>query len=204
MLVYLENLPLAFPSRSSSSENRIISQYVIVLIVVIHIQSPRFAHAFIMASSIPPGLQCGGLERPVHHREAIIATITDFYKSMIKLPHISPSDLLYPPPGGWPSITPSNFAPARKSNEVIELLKQLPYLRSSPTQGRGEENVIAWDTKPINYREERFQEGRIKEGMEVFTPRKDEFPEWVIPLTRGVDHYGIWLMLDTTDGMAFM
>ncbi|KUJ09804.1 uncharacterized protein LY89DRAFT_788055, partial [Mollisia scopiformis] len=137
-----------------------------------------------------------------YDREAIIATVTDFYKHMIKLPHIEPSDLLYPPPEGWPSITESNFAPLKRSEEVIELLRHLPYLKTSPGQVRGQESIVAWDTKPIDYREEKFQPDRIEEGVKMITQSKDKFPAWVVPLTRGVDLYGIWLMFDTTDGTA--
>lgn len=119
---------------------------------------------------------------------------------MIKLPHIEPSSLLYPPPNSWPSITSTSFAPLHKSDEVIELLRHLPYVESPPHQSRGEESIVAWDIKTIDYREQKFQEDGIKEGVKLVTPDRDEFPEWVVPLTRGVDNYGIWLILDTSDG----
>jgi hypothetical protein len=155
-----------------------------------------------MTQPLPPDPRLPG-ETLQYNREAIVASITDFFEFMIKLPHIKPTDLLYPPPGGWSSITQSNFAPLQKSNEVIELLKHLPYLKTSPNQVRGDESIVAWDTKPIDYREERFQPGKIEEGVKIVEPSRDEFPNWVVPLTRGVDLYGIWLMLDTTDGMIY-
>jgi hypothetical protein len=152
-----------------------------------------------MSRPLPPDPRITGTSK--YDREAIVAAVTDFYEHMIKLPHIEPSDLLYPPPEGWSTITQSNFAPLKKSREVIELLRHLPYLKTSPGQHRGEESIVAWDTKPIDYREEKFQPDRIEEGVRMVTPDDDIFPDWVVPLTRGVDNYGIWLMLDITDGM---
>ncbi|KUJ09603.1 uncharacterized protein LY89DRAFT_542395, partial [Mollisia scopiformis] len=46
---------------------------------------------------------------------AIIATLTEHYQALSTLPFISASDILYPPPDGWPNITKQNFSPLKKS-----------------------------------------------------------------------------------------
>jgi hypothetical protein len=77
-----------------------------------------------------------------------------------------------------------------KTDEVIELLRHLPYLDSSC----GEWNIFPW-TKSCDY-----SKGNVKAHI-PFPPEDDyEFPPWVINLTYSEGNYGKYLMLDTTDG----
>lgn len=150
---------------------------------------------------------------PKYNREATIAAVTAFYQSLSTLPHFDLSDILYPPPTGWPNITKDSFSAYDKSEEVIELLRHLPYLNPySFTVGSGPKGeyhgqcdyLLAPDTLCINYSDEKHHhlaDGRIYNG-EGSGPLRIEIPPWVVPLTRSVDNYGIWLLFDTTDGTA--
>lgn len=145
---------------------------------------------------------------PTYNREVAIAAVTSFYQSLSKLPHFDPSDIIYPPPTGWPNITKETFSPYGKSDEVIELLRHLPYLKpwsgAKPRTYHGHCNhLLAPDTLCINYSDEKNQylaDGRIRDG-EGSGPLWIEIPPWVVPLTRSVNNYGIWLLFDTTDGI---
>jgi hypothetical protein len=145
-------------------------------------------------SSEPPSL-----ELPSYNREEIIATLRDFYQFLSKLPWLESGDILYPPESGWPNITKENFAFLGKNEEVIALLRHLPYIRMD---GKGQ-YVVAYNTFPCDYRRDYFQSPAFEEGLTPWempeTGGRFEFPSWVVPLTYGKNH-GDYLMLDTTDG----
>lgn len=132
-----------------------------------------------------------------YDREAVIATVTDFYQFLATLPYIEPADVLYPPPGGWPNINAENFAGLGKTEQVIALLKHLPYIRMDGNH----EYMVAPETFPCDYRRDYFQSPAVfADGRGPWdVPVGFSFPPWVVPLTYGKNH-GDYLMLDTTDG----
>lgn len=166
--------------------------------------------AQINARPLPPDPRVG--VTPKYNRETTVAAVTAFYQSLSTLPHFNPSDILYPPPTGWRNITQESFSAYGKTEEVIELLRHLPYLKPYFfTVGgglKGEHHgqchyLLAPDTLCINYSDEKHHhlaDGRIQDG-EGSGPLWIEIPPWVVPLTRSVDNYGIWLLFDTTDSM---
>ncbi|KAJ5098776.1 hypothetical protein N7532_005777 [Penicillium argentinense] len=133
------------------------------------------------------------LKRPsTYSREAAIVAVTDLYESLTTPLYVEPTDILYPPPGGWPHITRENeaFASLNKTDEVLELLRHLPYLDSR----KNEWFIRPWSVScdyvnrdPRNYR--------------PLVPDEFEFPPWVINLTFS-GRYGQSLMFDTSDGTA--
>jgi hypothetical protein len=128
------------------------------------------------------------LKIPSYSRDETIAAVMDYYQFLTKMPFLEPSDILYPPPEGWPQITKERLA--KKSDEVIELLRHLPYVDS-----RREVWQIMPDSRPCDY------VNKHPKDYKPYTPGDFEFPPWVINLTFG-GRYGKSLMFDTTDGMA--
>ncbi|KAH7070684.1 hypothetical protein BKA63DRAFT_545167 [Paraphoma chrysanthemicola] len=114
------------------------------------------------------------------HSEVATA-LRDFYSFLARLPWLEPSDILEPPPQGWPSINSDNFAPLHKSSAVIDLLKHIPYLRMDGSFERYT-LIDCWEIPDTSQRE-------------------NNFPDWVVALTYGKVH-GQYIMLDTTDGTA--
>jgi hypothetical protein len=149
-------------------------------------------------SSEPPSLELSS-----YNREEIVATLRDFYEFLSKLPWLESGDILYPPESGWPNITKENFAFLGKNEEVIALLRHLPYIRMD---GKGQ-YVVAYNTFPCDYRRDYFQSPAFEKGLTPWeipeTGGRFEFPSWVVPLTYGKNH-GDYLMLDTTDGGFFV
>jgi hypothetical protein len=132
---------------------------------------------------------------PVYDQHKTIVGLTDFYHFLSTLPYIEPSAVLTPPPTGWPNITRENLSELGKNDEVINLLKHLPYIDLSRHQ-----YVIAPETQPTDYRGEAFQRDVTKESIGRCIPLGDvEFPRWVVNLTHG-NRDGTYAMLDTTDG----
>jgi hypothetical protein len=131
---------------------------------------------------------------PAYDQTEIVAGLTDFYQFLSTLPYIEPSAILTPPSSGWPIINRENFTELGKNDEVIDLLKHLPYINLT-----GHQYVIAPDTYPTDYRGEEFQHDVTKEKLGRCTPLGNvDFPEWVINLTHG-SRDGTYLMLVTTD-----
>lgn len=96
----------------------------------------------------------------------IISAISDFYKFISKLPHIDPSSPLYPTghgddekqqgnsvdlAGGWSSINTEELRKRGKTDEVISLLRYLPYLRSSNSGTGNKRWMLGPDTLSIAY-----------------------------------------------------
>lgn len=148
-----------------------------------------------------------------YNREEVIKSITEFYQLLAELPLIEPSDVVYPPSEGWPNITKDSFDILGKTDEVIELLKHLPYITvSKDPDGDGfTPRPISPDTFVVDYQSEfslnsvgpfreRFGE-RWFSKFTPFLPDKHKIPLWVIPLTYPEDTVsGVFWLLDTSDG----
>jgi hypothetical protein len=65
-----------------------------------------------------------------YDRDEVIAAFRDFYQFLAKM-YLDASCIKEPPPGGWPEVTPEAFRVLNKTEEVISLLKHLPYIDPS-------------------------------------------------------------------------
>ena len=132
---------------------------------------------------------------PTYDQQEIITAFTDFYQFLSTLPYIDPALVLTPPSTGWPNITRENFSGLRKNDDVINLLKHLPYLDMSENRL----GIAPW-TYPTHYCGSGFEIGVSDEDIRGLEPGGDvRFPEWVICMTWG-DRDATCIMLDTTDG----
>lgn len=154
-------------------------------------------------TTLPPDPRLHG-KTATYNADAVVEAITEHYLALSKLPFIDASDILYPPPTGWSNITVENFAPLKKTPEVIALLKRLPYLRNKNREGK--EYIIAFHTFVIDYSRAPFETPLDEDAVEALSPdyyfdEDEKLPAGVIPLTRAEDNvWGVWLLLDTTDG----
>lgn len=63
-----------------------------------------------------------------YSREATIAAVRGYYQFLARL-YLPPSSIVEPPEGGWPQITQESLGHLGKTDEVVELLRRLPYVR---------------------------------------------------------------------------
>lgn len=139
----------------------------------------------------------------MYNPEAIKTALSTYYKALSKLPYVEEDDILYPPASGWPNITASNLEALGKNESVIELLKHLPYLRSSGTE-KG--YAIYFATFAMDYSGAPFGEPMdVERAVDRLVPflgaDEWEIPAWVVPLTVSEDNvWGTWWLIDTTDG----
>jgi hypothetical protein len=63
-----------------------------------------------------------------YSREATIAAIRSFYHFLVSM-YMPETAIIEPPTTGWPEITAAAFRAFGKTDEVIELLRHIPYIR---------------------------------------------------------------------------
>lgn len=61
-------------------------------------------------------------------REELVSELTSFHEFLVGL-HLPPDALKRPPPGGWPSINQQQLRYLNKDDDVIDVLKHIPYIR---------------------------------------------------------------------------
>ena len=86
-----------------------------------------------MRSGFINGAKMSDCEDVTYSRTDTIAAVSDYYKFLIAM-YMDDSQVVYPPPGGWPSIVnadPDVLGLLGKSDEVLSLLAHLPYIPRS-------------------------------------------------------------------------
>lgn len=61
-------------------------------------------------------------------REELVSELTSFYEFLVGL-HLPADALKRPPPGGWPDINQKELGYLNKDDDVIDILKHIPYIR---------------------------------------------------------------------------
>ncbi|KZF23993.1 hypothetical protein L228DRAFT_244852 [Xylona heveae TC161] len=132
--------------------------------------------------------------RTSYNQDEIIATMTAYYQFLSRLPYVDPSDIMYPPPGGWPEINQETLGYLGRTDTVIELLRHLPYINTD-----NHDFLVSLDVHAADYRGKWFKSSVAKKVGSFATPVGATFPPNVIGLTNG-KNTGVYLMLDTVDG----
>ncbi|KAI0109050.1 hypothetical protein GGR51DRAFT_514145 [Nemania sp. FL0031] len=119
----------------------------------------------------------------------ILAAIHEFYSAIIRLPYFDVDALVPAPPGGWSGVNADELRKRGKTEEVIQLLRHLPYLRN-PSEHR--KWMLSPDTFAISYCD-----------GDMYGSLMDELqptPAHCIWLTAHDSRDGIDLLLDTHTG----
>jgi hypothetical protein len=136
-----------------------------------------------------------------YSRDACVAAIRDYYHFLTKM-YLKESDVIEPPEGGWPSITPDVLREMGKTEEVISLLRHLPYIRGDVAdlaQGAPWSEFADWQCYCQYVSLGRISAKALKslsEGGDF----SDEVPATVIGLTSGGSNKPVFL-LDTEHGI---
>lgn len=70
------------------------------------------------------------LDEISYSRETCINAVRDYYHFLTNM-YLPESEIIEPPEGGWPSITKDTLQDLGKTDEVVSLLRYLPYIRAS-------------------------------------------------------------------------
>ncbi len=121
-----------------------------------------------------------------YSRGEVVAAIRHFYELLIKLPYINPSALVLPSPEGWSGVNAAELQAREKTEEVIPLLRHLPYPRA-PAPGK--RWMIGPDTVEIAYCNGELYK-KVTESIQLV-------PGHCIWLTDSESRDGTSLLLDT-------
>ncbi|KAI1136857.1 hypothetical protein F5Y05DRAFT_88927 [Hypoxylon sp. FL0543] len=119
----------------------------------------------------------------------VVAAVREFYTAIIKLPYIDLDALVLPPPEGWPGVRDDELRKRGKTDEVITLLRHLPYLRNPGARAKW---MLSPDTCEIAYCDGEMYD----EIMDELQPT----PSHCIWLTAHDSRDGVDLLLDTHTG----
>ncbi|KAJ4376337.1 hypothetical protein N0V83_001620 [Neocucurbitaria cava] len=138
------------------------------------------------------------LEDVTYSRSACIDAIRGCYRFLATL-DLDDALVSEPPDSGWPSITPSVLKDLDKTNEVVALLRHLPYLDNQAEPKCAPKCKFAnWESNCTA-----IERGHTSaEGLEITTEDpeiRDYVPSHVIGLTQGGRGTPTFL-LDTTHG----
>lgn len=123
-----------------------------------------------------------------YSRDSTIAAITSFYRTFVKQPFVEPSALRLSPSTGWPGINTNELQKRGKSDEVIELLRHLPYLDGDEPWMISDETVCIPYHRGVCY----------KDDIDAIR----NLPGHVVPVAEVEGRDGSHLLLDTKAGMV--
>lgn len=65
-----------------------------------------------------------------YDRDTTVAVVRDYYYFLAMM-YLDEDRIMEPPPGGWPHITPDSMRALGKTDEVVDMLRHLPYINES-------------------------------------------------------------------------
>ncbi|PVH94910.1 hypothetical protein DM02DRAFT_618281 [Periconia macrospinosa] len=136
-----------------------------------------------------------------YSREATVAAIRDYYRFLVSM-YMDESNVLEPPAGGWPSIPPHGWANFGKTDEVMGLLRELPYLDqcSEPYQIHAAPYTVFADWQNT---EENCDGQKLKKWTEPWPDEiQCEIPAHIVGLTAYNDPSPA-ILLDTELGVIY-
>ncbi|KAI1420348.1 hypothetical protein F5Y12DRAFT_773669 [Xylaria sp. FL1777] len=128
-----------------------------------------------------------------YSRGATVAAIRDYYQFITSL-YLPETFIIEPPEGGWPSITQESMSDLGKTEEVIALLRHLPYIYDAQ-EAHGAANCVFadWSAEHLRYEDARI----LTEGSDY-----ESVPPHIVGLTCGGRDNPVYL-LDTKFGVVY-
>ncbi|KFY42916.1 hypothetical protein V494_02164 [Pseudogymnoascus sp. VKM F-4513 (FW-928)] len=142
------------------------------------------------------------LSNITYSQDECVSAIRDYYYFLSKL-YLDDTDFIIPPAGGWPTITMENLRGFGKSNEVISLLRALPYIRG--VSSGGVELEGAPQTSFADYQGLSVNPTMSATDLKVLTEGAEDcndVPPHVVSLTHGGRDNDVFL-LDTQLGIVY-
>jgi hypothetical protein len=140
-----------------------------------------------------------------YSQDVCIAAVRDFFTFLTRM-YLDESVVMEPPPSGWPEMTPAIMQSLGKNEDVISLLRHLPYLRTSGCD-LGDDSQIAPRTYFADWRYQchLMLGGSAPEKTICMTEGvswTDYVPSQIVGLNSNREGCEIWL-LDTQLGVIY-
>lgn len=142
------------------------------------------------------------LSEITYSTDATVAAFRDYYQFLTNL-YLNESDVIEPPEGGWPTISPTVLEGLGKDDEVIELLRYLPYIRTVVDKGP---DIAPW-AKMMDWQDACGSlacSGRSAEDHKFFS--EGEYQEHFTSSVVGITFTGPFVecfLLDTEQGTIY-
>jgi hypothetical protein len=75
------------------------------------------------------------IENVAYSQAETITAVRDYYHFLVKM-YMDEANIVEPPDGGWPNITTESMKRINKTDEVIQLLRHLPYIELAAHDGK--------------------------------------------------------------------
>jgi hypothetical protein len=141
----------------------------------------------------------------VFNKDIVVNCVQQHYELLVRAAYLDPNDIETPPPEGWSDeqLMVDILRALGRSEEVVELLRHLPYIKSFNTLDRYE---VYEETKSINYLRKykrlRNVTAESCRGKTVddfgLMPADADWPSSFISLTEGRE--ATWWVIDTEKG----
>lgn len=145
----------------------------------------------------------------VYDRDVVVNCVKRHYELLVKAAYFDPAEVLYPPDEGWSDeqLAIDVLRAFRRSEEVIDLLRHLPYIKQLDGDDRDEVYLYTQhlsylrDARPVKSLDPKFCR-RKQLADDLLMPTAGEWPAQYISLTR--DQHATWWVIDTAKGLTML
>jgi hypothetical protein len=136
-----------------------------------------------------------------YSRNAVVSAIGDYYRFLVDM-YLRQSQVINAPDGGWPSIASDTWTDFGKSDEVIALLRHLPYISninsgSEDADGAPECKFADWQSLT------RITNGKDIKCLTEIDLDEGEIPAHIVGLTLRNPDFPTTFLLDTELGLVY-
>ncbi|KAH8693506.1 hypothetical protein GQ44DRAFT_719517 [Phaeosphaeriaceae sp. PMI808] len=142
----------------------------------------------------------------VYNRDVVVNCIKRHYELLVKVAYFDPAEVRYPPDEGWSDeqLTVDVLRAFGRSEEVIDLLRHLPYIKQLDGDDKDE---VYFETRHLSYLRDTWpfislsvEECQGKQlSDKLLMPRPADWPAGFISLTRY--QHATWWIIDTAKGI---
>lgn len=140
------------------------------------------------------------------NQDEFVRLLGDFYEFYDRV--FWTTGIGYPPPLGWPTITPSTLGRLQLDNKTLELLRRIPYPRSDPNYDSNLSSpLIMPNTGVCDYRssvtQAHLRDGTLPVPYGPDIGLEPRLPPSCVCLASSHGNTGSWVVVDTDDGLMY-
>lgn len=136
----------------------------------------------------------------VYNRDLFIRLISDYYEFCSRV--FWDDDVVYPPPGGWPSITKESMANLKLNGTALDLIRHLPYTTYNIDYLLDVPHIMD-HTYIVDYHHLPFSKRIANNDLDAVVDIYGPKPSSCVQLAQTSGRNGYIVVLDTDDGYIY-